>query len=281
MIDEKKVSLMTKIALFEKKQGSGTLIMSRYYKSDYVRYNVLKTWVSATVVYWVVIAFYVYMKFDDMLAKVSEVDYFDVMYKLLGWYVLFCFGYFVFSYLLYGYRYDRAREGLAEYNSNLKDLIELEGGPIHRGKLVADSDLNTRSSKRRLHQDDIFAEEEENQEAIRRQNRSQQVAGPRVNKEELLRQRQEREEKLREQQIIENVKQRNARIAAQNEAALRHQQQYERDRQQIIERRKMLEQQRLEQIRKENQKRINRENHQYTVAQNNRGENSASEGRNE
>lgn len=277
MIDEKKVSLMTKIALFERKQDSGTLIMSRYYKSDYVRFNILKTWVAATFVYWAVVAFYVYMEFDDMLAKVSEVDYFDVMYKLLGWYVLFCFVYFVFSYLLYGYRYDKAREGLAEYNSNLKDLIELEGGPMHKGKLVSDSDLNTGSSRRRLHQDDIFEEEKAGEE--RRRSEPKQEPRARVNKEELFRQRQEQEEKLREKQIIENVKQRNARIAAQNEAALRQQQQHERDRQLIIERRKQLEQQRLEQVRRENQQRINRENHQYTVSQDNRGENSGREGR--
>lgn len=278
MIDEKKVSLMTKIAVFEKKQDSGTLVMSRYYKSDYVRFNVLKTWVAATFLYWGVVAFYVYMEFDNMLAKVNEVDYFDVMYKLLGWYVMFCFVYFVFAFLLYGYRYDKAREGLAEYNSHLKDLIELEGGPIHRVKLVSNSTINSDSSKRKHHQDDIFEEEKALEEEAKRD--LYEDKKPRVNKEALLRQRREKEEKLREQQIIENVRQRNARIAEKNAAALRQQQQHEKDRQLLIERRKMLEQQRIEQMRRENQQNvINRENHQYTEKQLRQSENSTIEGR--
>ena len=64
MIDEKKVALMTKLAIFEKHESSDSLVLSKYYKSDYVRYNMLKALIAGTVVYWAIIAAYVFMKFD-------------------------------------------------------------------------------------------------------------------------------------------------------------------------------------------------------------------------
>ena len=43
MVDEKKTILMTKLAIFEKHEKNKSLVVSKYYRSDYVRYNVLKT----------------------------------------------------------------------------------------------------------------------------------------------------------------------------------------------------------------------------------------------
>ena len=95
MINEKKVGLMTKISIYEKKEENRELVISKYYKTDYVRYNVLKQLVASTVFYWGAVACYIFMKFEDMLAKINQIDYFDLMYKLLGGYVVFCFAYFV------------------------------------------------------------------------------------------------------------------------------------------------------------------------------------------
>ena len=88
MVDEKKVALMTKLAIFEKHESNDSLVLSKYYKNDYVRYNMLKTLISATIVYWSIVAAYVFMRFDQMLAEINKIDYFDLVYKLLLWYVM-------------------------------------------------------------------------------------------------------------------------------------------------------------------------------------------------
>ena len=49
MVDEKKTILMTKLAIFEKHEKNKSLVVSKYYRSDYVRYNVLKKWVGLTI----------------------------------------------------------------------------------------------------------------------------------------------------------------------------------------------------------------------------------------
>ncbi|MDF2593610.1 MAG: hypothetical protein K0S75_3076, partial [Clostridia bacterium] len=42
MLNTNKVRLMTKLALYETKEGKEDIRLSKYYKTDYVRYQVIK-----------------------------------------------------------------------------------------------------------------------------------------------------------------------------------------------------------------------------------------------
>ena len=143
MVDEKKTILMTKLAIFEKHEKNKSLVVSKYYRSDYVRYNVLKTWVAVTVLYWCVIAGYIFMTFDSILEKLNDLDYFAVVYKMLGGYVIICAIYFLFAFVLYNYRYKKARNGLVQYNINLKELIHADDPPEMQRRMVDDTKRTT------------------------------------------------------------------------------------------------------------------------------------------
>ena len=229
MIDEKKVALMTKLAIFEKHESGESLVLSKYYKSDYVRYNMLKSLIAATIVYWAIIAAYVFMKFDQMLADINKLNYFDLIYKVLAGFVVALVFFFLFSSLFSLSLSSNARPGLTKYNSNLKKLIELEGGTGKVGKVVNDVLDEDKAS---IYEKTVERTPEQKAEMARRT----------VSRTALVRQSQEREDKVKQQQIIDNINQRNARIAAQNDAKLRQQQQREYDRQMIMERRRQLEQ---------------------------------------
>ncbi|MBE5944703.1 MAG: hypothetical protein E7258_07260 [Lachnospiraceae bacterium] len=253
MVDESKVRLMTKLEIYEKHEKSRNLILSRYYKSDYVRLNVLKTWIASTVVYWTIIAIYVMMTFDDILAEINDMDYFGVMYKLLGGYVIYCVIYFVFAQLLYSYRYSKAKPGLIKYNSNLKDLIELQGGPIHRTRMVTNSDVKQAREGQRP-----------NEKSVPPKNR--------VNRSQIVQQRQAQQDKVREQQIIENAKRLNERAAMRNEEKTRQEQEILAERQRIQQRRMQLEREQMERIRQTNMQQMNRVNHTYQGMSNPNGQ---------
>lgn len=247
VIDEKKVALMTKLAIYEKHEKTGSLVMSRYYETDYVRFNVLKTWIAATVAYWIIVGAYAFMSFDDMLAKVNDIDYFDLMYRVLGAYALFCIVYYILGSILYRYRYFKARAGLVEYNSNLRELIETEGGPIHRVRLAHETTADmTAGSERAV-----------------TSGTAKGSAKTTVRRSDIVKRREEEEEQRRNAEIIDNVRRRNARIAEQNEEKLRKQRQAEEDRRRIQERRRRLEQEQMERIRNERMQQMQRENHVY------------------
>ncbi len=198
MIDENKVRLMTKIAIYEKKEENRNLIISKFYKSDYVRYNVLKTLIATTVAFWAIIGAYVFIKFDDLLAKVSDVDYFDVMYKLLGAYVFVCLGFFFFAQIVYSYRYSMAKPGLIKYNVNLKKLIESYGGKKKKKNKAPSKVVGT------VVEDELELELEE----------APQVSNKvKVKKTDMFSKRKEQEEEERNKQIIENAQRRKEWLA--------------------------------------------------------------------
>ncbi len=252
MVDEKKVALMTKLAIYEKKQTNDAIAISKYYKNDYVRYNVLKTWVAATVVFWTVVGFFAFMNFEDLLADINDVNYFNVMYDMLLKYALVCVAFCLFAAVVYSIRYAMARPGLVKYNSNLKDLIEMQGGPMHHAKIVKDSGIEITPQSR--------------QTGSGVQKRSQQseseraaTAKQRVNKAEMFRQKEQEIEQDKERQIIENARLRNERIAAKNEEKQRHDAEVQR----MLERRKQLEREQMERFRADNAKKMQRTNYNY------------------
>ncbi len=227
MIDENKVRLMTKIAIYEKHEGNRNLVISKYFRSDYVRYNVLKTLIAVTVAFWAIIGAYAFIKFDDLLAKVSDVDYFDVMYKLLGAYVFVCLGFFFFAQIVYSYRYSMAKPGLIRYNVNLKRLIESYGGKKKKkkkpskvvGKVVEDEleleideNLQSENNKVKIKKTDMISkrkqqeEEERNKQIIENaQRRKEWLARKAAEKAENDR-RKEEQRRLREQALMEQQK---------------------------------------------------------------------------
>lgn len=260
MVDEKKVKLMTKLAIYEQKEQHRAVPMSKFYKSDYVRYNVLKTWVAATVVYWSVFAVYIYMNFENVLIKINEIDYFKVIYNLLGGYVAFCLIYYLFASFVYNYRYSKCRRGLAKYNGNLKKLIAYEKGEPEDG-IVGEV----------INEDEDFLVDDSETERKELINQARQSSRVRVSRSELIKQAEAEKQKAKEQEIIENVRRRNERISMQNEAILNRQKQAELDKKRIQERRKQLEQQQLEKLRQERMQQMARQNHYYNQSANQEG----------
>ncbi len=134
MVREENVKLMSKIAIYEKRSGRTEIPMSGYYKSDYVRLNVLKTVVSATVSFFVVVAVLVFYKLDYLLANIFKIEYKSFGIGLLLIYVVWIFLNWLVARILYAFRYEKARPHIIEYNHNLKKLEEESYREIMRAK---------------------------------------------------------------------------------------------------------------------------------------------------
>ena len=272
VINEKKVGLMTKISIYEKKEENRELVISKYYKTDYVRYNVLKQLVASTVFYWGAVACYIFMKFEDMLAKINQIDYFDLMYKLLGGYVVFCFAYFVFAYSVYTYRYGHAKKGLTKYNKHLRRLIDLEGGGKSKSKSISNNEM-----------DEFFAESErlaflkkkagnyetgnEDELALDMEEQRIPVTNSRkvnVSRMDMLNQRIKESEEQKKQQIIANANRLKERQQLQELLKEQHDATVEEERQRIRNRRMEIEREQMEKLRIEREQRMAQRRDDYT-----------------
>lgn len=115
---------MTRLAMYNESLGREDLEKGRYFQSDYVKLNCLKTIVSSTVLFIVVAAEYIYYNIADIMEQLTELDYLKLASGIITAYVILCLVFVLIAWVLYTYRYMKAKPKLIKYNQNLKQLIE-------------------------------------------------------------------------------------------------------------------------------------------------------------
>ena len=126
MLNEGKIMLMTKVAIYEKHEENDKLVMARYFREDYIKYGCLKTVVATTVVYWTYVAIYILMSFEKILDQLTDMDmdYFEVISVYLKGYVVACVVMFVYSFIIYLFKFQLAKPGIIKYNGMLRKLLK-------------------------------------------------------------------------------------------------------------------------------------------------------------
>ncbi len=125
-IDGDKVKLMTRMASFEENEGKEAIRICNYFRSDYVTLNVVKAIVSATVSYALILGLYIYYNVDQLLQDIYTMDLIETGRKLITAYVIFAGAFGIIAYVVYSFRYDRAKKQLKDYNYALRELLNMQ-----------------------------------------------------------------------------------------------------------------------------------------------------------
>jgi hypothetical protein len=126
MLNEEKVILMTKMAAFIDREGKKNDAINSYFKSDYIGFNVLKSLISATIVFGVVVATYVLCNFETVLSNLYNTEnLLAIGRRYLMYYLLLVGVYSLVSYVIYSYRYTKMRKSMKAYYGNLKKLARI------------------------------------------------------------------------------------------------------------------------------------------------------------
>lgn len=125
MLNEERIKLMTKMASYEANEGKRNVAIGNYFRGDYIGLQVIKSVVSATIAFLIVFALFILYDFEFMMSDVYKMDLLQFGKTVLLAYLIFVGIYAVISYLVYAYRYTRARKSLKMYYNNLKKLAYL------------------------------------------------------------------------------------------------------------------------------------------------------------
>lgn len=133
MINNEKIRLMTKLTVFEEKTGKDDIKLSQYFKTDYVRYGILRSWVSITVAYAFVLILILIYQSEYVIKEAVTLNY-----KLIGTYVLWvyimlCIVYIFISLILYNLKYKKSRKHLVYYDKILKKLRKIYDSEDEQG----------------------------------------------------------------------------------------------------------------------------------------------------
>lgn len=125
MINEERVKLMTRIALYEKNHTADEISMGKYYKSDYVGLKMIGTLFWGTIGFVLIYFLVLVLNSEAFIKSLTRLDIVGMLMNVGIAYICFMAGLLILTYILYSYRFRRGRESLKHYNADLKRLIKM------------------------------------------------------------------------------------------------------------------------------------------------------------
>lgn len=125
MINEDKVILMTKMAAYESGKGKQDVAILNYFRGDYIGFQVLKAVIAATISFFLVFAVYIFYNFEIFMQDIYKMDLLSFGKSVIILYLCTVGAYGVVAYVVYAFRYSRAKKSLKTYYTNLKKLAGL------------------------------------------------------------------------------------------------------------------------------------------------------------
>lgn len=122
MVDEERVRLMTKLAMFEKKEEANSLRIAKYYRSDYIGLALLKNFFAATIAYGFVFAAVFVIDMDDIMDTLNNLDFQPLIVNTIIGYIVFLLLYSLLTYILAAIRYRAAKKKTEQYEEALGRL---------------------------------------------------------------------------------------------------------------------------------------------------------------
>ena len=125
MLNEEKIRLMTKLSVYEEKDGREDIRLSKFYRSDYVRYQLLKTILCVTIAFLIIVGLIILYNTEFLIENALLLDYQGLITYGLTVYGLVLVIYIVFTMLLSSLRFRKSRKRLGTYYRGLKELEEI------------------------------------------------------------------------------------------------------------------------------------------------------------
>lgn len=125
MLNNNKIRIMSKLAMFEQNEGKEDLRLSKYYRLDYLRLHLLTDIVSVTIGYLLILGVVLFYNLEYIIANAITLNYLDIGYKVLGIYIFILIFYGAYSLIMYSIKYNRSKKKLHKYFKDLKALREV------------------------------------------------------------------------------------------------------------------------------------------------------------
>ena len=122
MVNMRKVRLMTKLAIYEKKEGKEDIRLGNFFRRDYVRLKNLQNIVTVTIGYLLILGMIGAYRMEYLISEAVNLDYVGIGKLILGVYVIIITIYVMVALVGYGLYYDYSRKKLSKYFRMLRLL---------------------------------------------------------------------------------------------------------------------------------------------------------------
>lgn len=122
MVNEKRVKLMTEIAIFEQKNKTELYKVQSYFRSDYIGAHLIKNGIRITVAFIIGLLAWVCLNMDTLVKDITNMDIGAFVFRILFAYLIVLCIFLVITYAIFAVRYSASRAELEKYQYLLRKL---------------------------------------------------------------------------------------------------------------------------------------------------------------
>ncbi len=122
MVDEERLKLMTRMASFEENEGKKSIPVCDFFRSDYVGLHMILSAVYITIAFIIVMGVDLFCGMESFLSEFYKTDFVSFGREMLQKYIIVLAVYVLLSFVVYSYRYTKARKSTRTYQKALKRL---------------------------------------------------------------------------------------------------------------------------------------------------------------
>ncbi len=125
MINKRKIRLMARTAMYEKHEGVLDLPKAKFYKGDYVRFQMWKTAVAVTIASIIILFLVAAYNFEYIINNLTSINYSMLTITVVMLYIAMVTSFLLIAYFVYSYRYDEGEKGVRIYTKRLQKIFML------------------------------------------------------------------------------------------------------------------------------------------------------------
>lgn len=125
MLDQERIKLMTKLAVFEQREDKKIFKVNSYMKNDYVTLNVIYTLFATGLAFLLIVAIVVASRYNYVLGNLNNANIVKMASLILGSWLIVELIFGIIAYVFYTLRHKRCKVKMNKYIRYLKKLDEM------------------------------------------------------------------------------------------------------------------------------------------------------------
>lgn len=122
MLDERRIYLMTQLALFEEHHREQLEGVSTFFRSDYIGRQMIKTGLRVTLAFLLVLAGWGMYNAQVLIVDITKIDVMALGARILFFYAAAMCIFLLLTYIMQAIRYSRAKQDMYRYRQLLQQL---------------------------------------------------------------------------------------------------------------------------------------------------------------
>lgn len=122
MVNEERLHYMVKMAKFDANDRKSCQPMMQYARRDYVSLQMLKSFVTGTIAFGIIVAMWGLYSMETLLAKINSMDFMEALLVLGVSYGVFIVIYLSVTYIVFHMKFTDGRRKVKKYYNGLKKV---------------------------------------------------------------------------------------------------------------------------------------------------------------